>query len=96
MPVPVVAGSIVLGIGWVISKILVAFGVGIVTYTALTTGIDAVEAILIANTGSFAADALQVINLGGVLEGMSILLAALTTRASIVLVSKLAFGLTPA
>lgn len=96
MAVPLVAGSVVLGIGYVISKIIVAFGIGIVTYTALTTGIDAVEAILVANTGAFVADSLQIINLAGVLEGMSIILAALTTRASIVFVSKLAFGMTPA
>lgn len=88
------AASVTLGIGVVIARIITAFGIGIVTYTALTTGIDAVEAILIANTGLFVADALQVINLAGILEGMSIILAALLTRASIVFVSKLAFGLT--
>lgn len=90
------AASAAIGIGLVVAKVITAFGVGLVTYTALNNGIDTLETLLLAQTGNFAGDALQIINLAGVLEGMSIVLAALVTRASIIFVTRLAAGLSPA
>lgn len=93
MPAPVIFGTIgaflASAIGPLAKKVLIALGIGTVTYTGLQAAFDAVQTQVIANYGQLNGAALSIADLAGVGQAIGIILGALAARVSIAVVSKL-------
>lgn len=88
------AASVALGTMITVGIVIASFGIGIITYTALNAAMDIIE-LVATNTGStMSVNLLSMLELFGILDAFELILAALVTRASIVIVSRLAVGLT--
>lgn len=89
----ILAASVALGTTITVILVITSFGIGIVTFTAVTAAIDAFEVAVTSGVGGLPTDLLQLITLFGFGEAIGIILGAIATRVSIVFVSKLAVGL---
>lgn len=63
-----------------VKKVLVALGIGVVTYAALTPLFNALQSAIIANFGAMGHTTLQLLALGGITESVGIILAAFSAR----------------
>lgn len=82
--------------GWLISlawpiakKVLVALGIGTITYTGLTALGGQVQAAVISSWGTLGGATLAIATLGGIPQSIGIILGALNARLAFVVVGKL-------
>ena len=79
-----------LAAAWPISKkVLVMLGIGMVSYTALTTLLNAVISNAQSNWGQLTGAALQLCSLGGLPDFLGIVTGALVARASFMALGRL-------
>lgn len=70
-------------------KVLIALGIGWVTYEGISLLTTQVQAAVIAQWGQLGGSTLQIISLGGGSESLGIILGALSARATLMAVSRL-------
>lgn len=94
MPVPIIAGGL-LAMLWswlasilpaLISKILLAIGIGFVTYQGIDVMFSSIEAAIITILGGVSADIIKIFGLARVDEMLSIVLSAHAIRIALVTV----------
>lgn len=83
--------SFLIGItGTLVGKVLFSLGMGLVSYAVLSTMTSNLIANAQSNYGLIDPAILQLLNLGGVGTSMGIIVSALTTRATLMAIKKLA------
>lgn len=70
-------------------KLLLALGIGYMTYEGLSTIAGQARDAVISSYGGMPADVLAILALGGINQAIGIILSALTARAAIVAVGKI-------
>lgn len=82
--------------GWLVSlawpiakKVLVALGIGTITYTGLSALGAQVENAVIASWGTLGGSTLAIATLGGIPQSIGIILGALNARLAFIVVGKL-------
>lgn len=75
-------------VGPLAKKVLTALGIGLVSYAAVSTALNAALAAARAAWSGFGGDALAIVQLAGVGEAASILAGALTARVSLMVLKK--------
>jgi hypothetical protein len=74
--------------GSIAARVMVALGIGIVSYAALSTLADQAITAAQSNYGSISSTVLQLINLGGIGQSLGILSSALITKATMLAIKK--------
>jgi cell division protein FtsX len=64
----------------IVAEVLLALGIGFVTYTGFDSALTVVKNSIQSNLNSLPADIYNVVLLSGVLEGMGIVLSAIAAR----------------
>lgn len=84
-------------IGWLLSiagslavRVLISLGIGIISYAGLSTMVTSFSNDIQANYNSLPAATLQLANLGGMGDFLSIVTAAFVTRASLAVLKRFA------
>ena len=84
MALPVIAASLIGGLisvtGTIVGRVLVALGVGVVTYTGVQAGIDSLLANLDSAISGVPADILGLLGFMRVGEAMNIIISAMSAR----------------
>lgn len=76
-------------IGPLVRKVLVALGVGFVTYQGLDLALDAAKSQVISAWGSMGGDVANLVSLAGFGQAFGIILGAIAARAALVLVTRM-------
>lgn len=71
-----------------VKRVLAALGIGLVSYAAVSTALNAALAAARAAWAGFGGDALSIVQLAGVGEAASILAGALTARVGLMVLKK--------
>lgn len=71
-----------------VRRVLIALGVGIVTYTGYSAVIDSIKAHIVSEMSGLTGNALQIITLYGLPDAIGIILGAFTTAASLSVAKK--------
>jgi hypothetical protein len=79
--------------GYIVSKILLSLGIGIISYSAVTALIGQLVTLAQSHYGTFPAFALQIANLAGFGQAFGIIAGAVLFRASFIFINKI--GLLP-
>lgn len=82
LPLAIVGGLTVLIVPMVVS-VLLALGVGIVTYTGMDIAITEAETYIMSSYNTMPAAAVLIMNKAGILQGLNIFFAAWTASISI-------------
>ncbi|MDO9448878.1 MAG: DUF2523 domain-containing protein [Rugosibacter sp.] len=77
-------------VGPAAKKILVALGIGLVSYAGYSAIADQVRSAVIAQWGSIPASAVAILSIAGVGEALGIVLGAVATRSAIMAVERYA------
>lgn len=77
-------------VGPLAKKILLALGIGTVTYTGLQAAFDAASAQVAANYGAMTGGTLAIVDLAGGGQAIGIILGALTARIGMIVLSRFA------
>lgn len=77
------------GFVWAALKIIAAFGIGIITYTAVSESFDLLVTSIQNNYAGLPADMLQVFGLFSIHDAAGIVLGALVVRASLLFLAKI-------
>lgn len=77
-------------IGPIAKRVLIALGIGTLTYVGLDAAFDAAKAAVISNYGQMSADVLNVVSLAGFGQAFGIILGAIAGRLAMIAVSKFA------
>lgn len=72
-----------------VAEVMLALGIGFVTYTGFSAGLTVVKGLIESNMSSLPADMYNIVLLSGVLQGMGIILSAITARVAITNFSKI-------
>ena len=84
MALPVIAASVIGGLisvtGTIVGRVLVALGVGVVTYTGVQAGIDSLLANLDSAIAGVPADILGLLGFMRVGEALNIIISAMSAR----------------
>lgn len=84
MAIPVIAASLIGGLisvtGTIVGRVLVALGVGVVTYTGVQVGIDSLLSNLDSAISGVPADILGLLGFMRVGEAMNIVISAMSAR----------------
>lgn len=84
MAIPVIAASLIGGLisvtGTIVGRVLVALGVGVVTYTGVQVGIDSLLSNLDSAISGVPADILGLLGFMRVGEAMNIIISAMSAR----------------
>jgi len=75
-------------VGPLAKKILLALGIGTLTYTGLQAAFNAAQTQIINNYGLMAGGTLSIVDLAGVGQAIGILLGAMTARVGMIVVAK--------
>lgn len=67
-----------------VKKVLVALGIGVVTYGALTVLFSQVQSAVISAYGAMGSTTLQILALGGVTQAIGIILSAMSVRVAMI------------
>lgn len=76
-------------IGVLARKALGGLGVGVISYSAVTAAFESAVAYAQSHYNNIASDALQLIGLAGIGEGIGLIVGAITARLAITTMSKL-------
>lgn len=85
-----VAGFLMSMVGPIVKRVLLALGVGVISYAAVMTAFNAAKDQLLSTYGSISADIVWFVDLVGAFDSMSIILGAMAAR--LVLQSAAKFG----
>ncbi|MEQ1742407.1 MAG: DUF2523 domain-containing protein [Candidatus Nitrotoga sp.] len=75
-------------VGPLAKKILLALGIGTITYTGLQAAFDAASAQVVANYGSMSGGSLAIADLAGVGQSIGIVLGALSARLAMIVLAR--------
>lgn len=64
-------------------RVLIALGIGVISYAGYSSIVDQVRSAVIAQWGSLSASAAALLSIGGVGESLGIILAAVSARAAL-------------
>lgn len=62
------------------ARVVTAFGLGLFTFGALSVSVQAVDTLFQSHLGNIEGDAIALMNIGGILPGMKLMMAALVAR----------------
>lgn len=77
------------GFVWAAIKIIAAFGIGIITFTSVSTAFDLLLTQIQTNYGGLPADMLAIFGLYSVHDALGIILGAMVVRASLLFLAKI-------
>lgn len=92
MPLPIVAtigAFLARAAGPIAKRVLVAIGIGTVTYQGLDVAFEAVKQNIISNYGQMSGNVADLVNLAGVGQAIGIILGALAARVALAAMSHL-------
>ena len=75
--------------GPLVKRVLLTLGLGVVTYEGFQAALDLVASNIGTNLNSLPADALQLLQLSGLVESVSIILSAISVRIGVSQLSKI-------
>jgi len=75
--------------GWIVKKILISLGIGVVSYAALSALATSVTDLVVGYYGQLPGDVAQFLGLGGVPQGIGIVLSAFAARAAMMAASRM-------
>lgn len=73
----------------VVKRVMIALGLGTITYTGLDVAFGAVKASVIGSYGQMAADSAQIAAIAGVPQAIGIILGALGARLGLLVLSRI-------
>lgn len=82
--------------GPIVRRVLIALGVGVVSYSGLSLLVSAVKDRVLENLGGLSGSAYQVVAMSGAFEAVGILLGALSARAALMAVDRIGKMTAPA
>jgi len=89
MALPLLGAFLSASIGALAKKVLIALGLGTITYAGLQAAFNAAQAQVISNYGQMPAAAMQLADLAGVGQTIGILLGAMSARVGLAVLSKI-------
>lgn len=89
MALPLLGAFLSASVGALARKVLVALGLGTITYTGLQAAFNAVQAQIISNYGAMTGASMQLADLAGVGQSIGIILGAMTARVGMAALSKI-------
>jgi len=85
-----ILATVLLGLtGSIVSRVLTALGLGLVSYAVFNTMAQTITGHIISNYNGMPSTALAIVNLAGGGAGLSVIASAFVTRASLMAISKL-------
>ena len=91
MAAPLLLPVLLLVVVPMVKKILITFGVGIITYVGVTAALNAVSASIGSNLASMSGFSYVMISKSGFVEGVGILVGAISARSALILVKRWGF-----
>lgn len=89
MALPLLGAFLTASVVPLVKKVLLALGLGTITYAGLQTAFDAAQGQVISHYGAMSGGTLQLVNLAGVGQAIGIILGALAARVGIAALSKI-------
>lgn len=74
----------------VTARVLTSLGIGFVSYAAITSLLSTITSNVTSNYNAMSSSVLQLVNLAGFGQAFGIIIAALTARASLIAIKRLA------
>lgn len=87
--IPLIGAFLARAAGPIAKRVLVAIGIGTITYQGLDTAFEAAKQAVISNYGQMSGNVADLVNLAGVGQAIGIILGALAARVGLVAMSHL-------
>lgn len=74
-----------------VARVLSALGVGLISYVSITKFVDYIVAQITVQVGAISGSALTILTMSGIFQALSIILSALSVKATLLALKKLSF-----
>jgi len=78
--------------GSLIARLVIALGIGVVTYIGVSAGMDTLQAMVVSELGGLPAHLIQALGLLRFDDAITLVFSAIAARVALASVGKLAFG----